>query len=150
MIIQPNIIKDSINIVSNSLKTAADTTKLINEITFDPTRIIDNNGILISVVGYVVVFVSLLLLYLVFTRVTKFLESGVRKRLKKSGKIVESEKEEISVSGEINAAISTALYLYFEEIHDYENTVLTIKKVQRPYSPWSSKIYGLREFPKRK
>lgn len=143
MIIQPNF-------VSDTLKTAADTTKLINEISFDPSKIIENNGILISVVGYVVVFIALLLLYLVFTRVTKFLESSVRKRLKRSGKIIESEKEEISVSGEINAAISTALYLYFEEIHDYENTVLTIKKVQRPYSPWSSKIYGLREFPKRK
>ncbi len=143
MIIQPNIVNDT-------LKTASDTTKLINEISFDPSKIIENNGILISVVGYVVVFIALLLLYLVFTRVTKFLESSVRKRLKKSGKIVESEKKDISVSGEINAAISTALYLYFEEIHDYENTVLTIKKVQRPYSPWSSKIYGLREFPKRK
>ncbi|HSD63250.1 MAG TPA: hypothetical protein VLB50_05600, partial [Ignavibacteriaceae bacterium] len=56
----------------------------------------------------------------------------------------------LSVSGEINAAISAALYLYFEEVHDTENTVLTIKKVQKNYSPWSSKIYGLSEYPLKK
>ncbi len=49
--------------------------------------------------------------------------------------------------GETAAAISLALSLYMQEIHDYEKTVLTMQKVMRPYSPWSSKIYGLRERP---
>ena len=31
--------------------------------------------------------------------------------------------------------------------HDAESTVLTINKVKRAYSPWSSKIYSLREVP---
>ena len=33
--------------------------------------------------------------------------------------------------------------------HDRENTILTINKVRRAYSPWSSKIYNLRELPRR-
>jgi hypothetical protein len=37
-----------------------------------------------------------------------------------------------------------------EEVHDFEDTVLTIKKVQKPYSPWSSKLYGLRQYPPKK
>jgi len=42
------------------------------------------------------------------------------------------------------AAIATALYEATEHVHDIEHTVLTIQKVSRRYSPWSSKIYGMR------
>jgi len=49
---------------------------------------------------------------------------------------------------EVSAAIAMALHLYFAELHDYERTVLTIKKVVRPYSPWSSKIYAMRNMPR--
>lgn len=48
---------------------------------------------------------------------------------------------------ELNAAIATALYLYRQEVHDYENYVLTIKRIEKRYSPWSSKIYSLRKWP---
>ncbi len=58
--------------------------------------------------------------------------------------IVENESEE-----EIVAAIGVALNLYLQASSDYENMVLTIQKVVRPYSPWSSKIYGLRQYPRR-
>ncbi len=47
------------------------------------------------------------------------------------------------------AAIALALSMYVQDIHDYERAVLTIQKVMRPYSPWSSKIYGLRQTPLR-
>ena len=47
------------------------------------------------------------------------------------------------------AAIGAALYEMSDDNHDIEHTVLTIRKVQRSYSPWSSKIYGLREVPKK-
>ena len=42
-----------------------------------------------------------------------------------------------------SAAIATALHLYFNEVHDEESLVVTIKTVERRYSPWNSKIYGL-------
>lgn len=50
---------------------------------------------------------------------------------------------------EIAAAIALALNLHLQKIHDYENMILTIQKVVRPYSPWSSKIYSLRQYPRR-
>ncbi|GAB4296772.1 MAG: hypothetical protein Kow0098_20220 [Ignavibacteriaceae bacterium] len=121
---------------------------ILNEIKFNPENIIHNDGIIISVVGYLVVFLSLLLLYFVFVNLTKVLQNRVRTRLRREGNIQVAEND-ISLSGEINAAISLALHLYIEEVHDFENTVLTIRKVQKPYSPWSSKIYGLREFPRK-
>nr|WP_139785087.1 hypothetical protein [Parabacteroides sp. Marseille-P3160] len=53
------------------------------------------------------------------------------------------------VPSEVMAAISMALFELGEEAHDIENTVLTIRKVDRRYSPWSSKIFGLRQMPRR-
>jgi len=50
-------------------------------------------------------------------------------------------------SGEVFAAIAMALY-EATELHDEEDSVLTIKDTERGYSPWSSKIYSMRETPK--
>jgi hypothetical protein len=52
------------------------------------------------------------------------------------------------VPDEVNAAIAMALFLYENDLHDNENTVLTLQKVSRTYSPWSSKIYTLRKLPR--
>jgi glutaconyl-CoA/methylmalonyl-CoA decarboxylase subunit delta len=40
-------------------------------------------------------------------------------------------------------AISMALHLFYDEVHDNESNVITIKRIERRYSPWSSKIYGV-------
>jgi hypothetical protein len=45
-------------------------------------------------------------------------------------------------SGDI-VAIAMALHMYYDEVHDTESNVITIKRIERRYSPWSSKIYGV-------
>jgi hypothetical protein len=50
---------------------------------------------------------------------------------------------------EIHAAIAMALS-ELTEWHDVESNVLTIHNVANNYSPWSSKIYTLRELPLRR
>ena len=61
-----------------------------------------------------------------------------------------AEAEEITQqSGEIFAAIAMAIY-EATEMHDEENAILTIKKKTNAYSPWSSKIYTIREIPRKK
>ena len=55
----------------------------------------------------------------------------------------------VAGSDGVYAAIAAAIYLYGEELHDVENTVLTINKVSRTYSPWSSKIHGVNTYFKR-
>lgn len=42
-----------------------------------------------------------------------------------------------------------ALHEFMNDAHDVEDMILTINKVKRTYSPWSSKIYTLRQTPKR-
>ncbi|NTW31262.1 MAG: hypothetical protein HGB12_01280 [Bacteroidetes bacterium] len=55
--------------------------------------------------------------------------------------------KKIPLNEEIIAVIGLALNMHLQDFHDYEKTVLTMQKVMRPYSPWSSKIYGLRQIP---
>ena len=116
---------------------------------FSFSNIWENNGILISVVGYVIVFIALLLLSIIISKFQSVLQIKQRKKLKEAGHRA-ADAEDLSISGEVSAAIATALFLHFREKHDIENTVLTIKRVQKNYSPWSSKLYGLREYPKGK
>lgn len=51
--------------------------------------------------------------------------------------------EHITLTGNATAAIAMALHLYYNGIHDEEPTQVTIKKVERKYSPWNSKLYGM-------
>jgi hypothetical protein len=79
-----------------------------------------------------------------------FIQSQKTKSLDQHQDIARIQNEAAAQDKELElvAAIGVALKLYLEEIHDYEKTIMTIKSVVRPYSPWSSKIYGLRQNPK--
>lgn len=95
------------------------------------------------IVGVVVVFMALTLLVVILNnipRIGDFFTRLIRARLKKP-KIAEVRDKHISA--QVSAAVSAAIYLYLDEIHDKESRVMTIRKVSRTYSPWSSKIYGL-------
>ena len=100
------------------------------------------DGLLISGVGYLVVLLALSLLYFVFRYLPNVLQARIRSRLRRQGKNIR-EDEQLSMVGNESAAIATALYLYFNEVHDEENTIMTIKKISKRYSPWSSKIFGV-------
>ncbi len=109
---------------------------------------IDPWGVGMTFIGMAVVFLSLLLLYMLFYNITKALNYRIKSNLKKEGKELPAKDKEVELSGEVNAAIAIALHLYMNEIHDRESAILTINKVARTYSPWSSKIYGIRQFPR--
>ncbi|HKK09697.1 MAG TPA: OadG family protein [Bacteroidales bacterium] len=113
------------------------------ELTFD-TNNIDTYAIIIAAMGYVVVFSVLILMFFLYNMLPRVLNIQTRQRLRKKGKKDCEECEDIT--GEVNAAISAALHLYFSELHDEESDVMTIKKVSKRYSPWSSKIYGLNSY----
>ena len=128
-------------------QAAIDSSKAIIKRNSDMFLKLDPFGIGMTVIGYVVVFVALLLLYILFFNLAKVLQINVKKLLRREGKVIEI-KEDLSISGEVNAAIAMALHLYYSEMHDKEDTVLTINQTSRTYSPWSSKIYGLRQHPR--
>ncbi|MEA2042772.1 MAG: OadG family protein [Bacteroidota bacterium] len=101
----------------------------------------DSLNITIAIVGYVIVFSALVLLYLIFQSIPKLLNMNFRKRMRQKGE--ECEDCETYIPAEVSVAIGMALYMNFNAAHDIESTKMTIKKVSKTYSPWSSKIYGL-------
>ncbi|MCF8230626.1 MAG: OadG family protein [Bacteroidales bacterium] len=116
---------------------------MLLDITFD-LGAIDQFGIIVAIVGYIVVFVVLILMFTIYNSLPKVLNIKNRYKMRKKG---EKECEECEdITGEINAAMSMALHLYFNEMHDVESDKMTIKKVSKRYSPWSSKIYELNPY----
>jgi len=110
----------------------------------------DPTGVGMAMIAMTVVFIALLLLYFSFSAISVYINKNLQKRaLRKKGIIDQSGKLPEPVSGELNAAIALALHFYSENLHDIESLKLTIGKVSRSYSPWSSKIYGLRQIPQR-
>lgn len=102
---------------------------------------------MVTLVGFCLVFI--LLVSLVF--VLKLF--GVIMQPKAKAAKIEPKKEAVASlkespagserSADVTAAIAMALHLYYNGVHDEEPTQITIKKVERRYSPWNSKLYGM-------
>jgi sodium pump decarboxylase gamma subunit len=106
-------------------------------------------------IGFSLVFLVLVLLIfimagmgLVFTRKKK--AEKVAKAAATGAVVAEDDHHEAITDQEIAAAIITALKLYKSNLHDQESEMLTIHRITRAYSPWSSKIHGLTQLPERK
>ena len=113
----------------------------------------DEDGFGMAIIAMSVVFIGLILLYVSFKIVGNIaVKLGKKNAMKAIGitdKAEAKEKNLGSHSGEEAAAIAMALHEFMNDAHDVEDMILTINKVKRTYSPWSSKIYTLRQTPKR-
>lgn len=113
----------------------------------------DPDGISMTIVAMGVVFFALILLYIAFKITGKIGADLTRKNAMKARGITDkTEAIQKSIgheSGDIFAAIGMALHEYQNNVHDNEDLQLTMQKVKRNYSPWSSKIYMLRHTPRR-
>ena len=108
---------------------------------------------IITGVGYSVVFVALLSLMFCFKNMPKILNLGLKQKIREVKERAQArnnggQEEDKYLSGEISAAIGMAITLYLKEQHDEESGIITIKRVARTYSPWSSKIYGVNNNPR--
>ncbi len=103
--------------------------------------ILAGDGIMIAIIGIIIVFSSLAVISLII-RLLKRIGSP-----KRESSPEDAQPERNGVSGEVVAAIATALQHHLFELHDEERTIITIKKVSKPYSPWSSKLYGMTPSP---
>lgn len=105
---------------------------------------VDSNAIIITIVGYFIVFAALIALYGVFFYLPKLMNLKINLRNKNKNQDIEKPEHQEELTGDVIAAISMALHLHFNQYHDEENTSMTIKRESRLYSPWSSKIYQVR------
>lgn len=110
----------------------------------------DPNGFTMTAMAMCIVFGALLVLCLCFYVVSMIGKSTARVRKADAmGVHVTEVAKGDHDSGEEIAAITMALHEHFNQ-HDNESFMLTVRKMKRAYSPWSSKIYGLREVPQRR
>lgn len=114
----------------------------------------DAFGIGMAIIAMGVVFSALLLLFIAFKLVGSIaVHLNKRNAMKAHGITDKQEAKAKSIGheeGEVFAAIAMAMHEYQQDVHDVEATILTINKVKRNYSPWSSKIYTLRDTPNRR
>jgi len=104
-------------------------------------------ALLITGVGLFSVFFLLILLIWIIglqTKVTNRLENHPQTKQETP---TESGTTDTHPTPHEQAAIAMAMHLYFNA-HDEEPHVITIEEVEKRYSPWSSKIYGMRNLNK--
>lgn len=107
----------------------------------------DASGFALTIIAMGIVFCALAVLCLAFYLIGYLNKRASRTRKAAALGTDECQAEDLSHdTGEEIAAIAMAMAEAFDA-HDVESSVLTINKVRRAYSPWSSKIYGLRQIP---
>lgn len=99
---------------------------------------LDPYGIGMAVMAMLVVATVLTVAAVIFQNIDNLIKLFTKKK-----KSPVETVEKTSTSGDDIAAIAMALHLYQSELHDTESLTLTINKISRTYSPWSSKIYGV-------
>jgi glutaconyl-CoA/methylmalonyl-CoA decarboxylase subunit delta len=110
----------------------------------------DSSAFTIAIVGYTIVFAALVVLWFVFAILPKLLTVRLKIKFKQR-----KDNEEVCdkcgefITGQENAAIAVAIHLYFSQLHDEESTRMTIKKVKKDYSPWSSRVYSINTFQRK-
>ena len=118
----------------------------------------DPIGIVLTLICIVFVTITLTLFYFFFKYMGNYYVRATVKKSKKTAvasvssgvmKDTGGKKDRLITNDEL-AAVAIALYKYSERLHDAENLVLTINKASKVYSPWSSKIYSLRQLPNKK
>ena len=140
---------------TGSWKILDKVTPSTNNVTLDSNEKIENFqkndswGIGMTITAMAAVFLGLLVLFLVFKQIGNAAMNASKRNAQKAAaadgqKVNENAGAE---SGEIFAAIAMALYELNDEHHDFESSILTIKKAQRNYSPWNSKVLSLRQTP---
>lgn len=108
----------------------------------------DSWGGAITIIAMCIVIAALAILSILFLCFGKISQKLLVRNKRESGKSLQRAEEHHDVdSGEVIAAIAAALSEHFGETHDLEETILTIRKLKKAYSPWSSKIYNMRQMP---
>lgn len=116
----------------------------------------DPYGLGLTMIAMCTVFFALIIISIIlmgFARaLMKFQENKKNKTISDKG--VETNDPQVDdkkkyITGDEFAAIAAAIYMYNEELHDEENTILTITEVNRRYSPWSSKMYNMNVYKRR-
>jgi glutaconyl-CoA/methylmalonyl-CoA decarboxylase subunit delta len=116
------------------------------KIIFDFSKIGEMDGYSIAAYSFLIVFIALTIIVLFFL-VTGRISFALDAKKLNPIQIAKIPKEKTEMNNDVHAAICMALFLHMEDTHDDESGVITIEKIERRYSPWSSKIYNISKKP---
>jgi uncharacterized membrane protein YqhA len=103
---------------------------------------LDPYGIGMALIAMLVVIIVLAFVATFFQNLERMI-NYVTKALSKRKAKPEVSEVKVSTSVEEAAAIALALHLFISDQHDSESMNLTLNRISKTYSPWSSKIYGV-------
>jgi len=110
----------------------------------------DPIGIGLAAVAVAVVFLALVCICLIISGSGKLISSAEernkQKGAAKKAPAIKPVSSGSSAEDETMAAIAAAIHLYNDELHDEEDTVLTIQKVEREWTPWNAKYYNMNQY----
>lgn len=111
----------------------------------------DPIGIGLTAVAVSVVFLALVFIAIILSGSAKLI-MGAEKRKEnkekkpKKGITPVAEGSSASTEEEVYAAIAAAIHLYNDELHDEEEGIITIQKVEREWTPWNAKYYNMNHY----
>ena len=107
----------------------------------------DPVGIGLTAVAVAVVFLALVCIALILQGTGKLM-SGMddKKKAQKETKKPIGAIASASQDDEVMAAIAAAIHLYNDELHDEEDAIITIQKVEREWTPWNAKYYNMNQY----
>jgi len=109
----------------------------------------DPIGIGLAAVAIAVVFLALICIALILQGSGKLMKGlGEDKKKDDKKKTIKPVSDGSSAVNdqEVYAAIAAAIHLYNDELHDEEETVITIQKVEREWTPWNAKFYNMNQY----
>lgn len=103
---------------------------------------------LISMCIVIGALIVLSILFYIFGKISSGFMSHKKKQTAKARNAEDAPaKKNAPDTGDVIAAISAALAQHFATDHDKQDTILTIRRLRKAYSPWNSKIYNMRHLP---
>ena len=114
----------------------------------------DPIGVGLTAVAVVVVFCALMSIALILKGYGSAIRKVQEKKAAKAKQLeagnsaaaVASTGDTADTPGDVYAAIAAAIYLYDEELHDEEDNIITIQKVERAWTPWNAKYYNMNHY----
>ncbi len=110
----------------------------------------DPIGYGLTAVAVAVVFLALICISIIITGSGKLISGTEERRKKKAaqpkGRAIKPVSDGTTSELEVIAAIGAAIQLYNDELHDEEENVITIQKVEREWTPWNAKFYNMNRY----
>ena len=99
----------------------------------------------VTIGGFCIVITALVVLFLIFTGFSKLVNHDFKKA-KNEKKTTTAPSTSTAAGWKVDEDLAVVIGLALalaKDVHDEESGLVTIQRVERRYSPWSSKIYGL-------